>query len=447
MAQECSDGLAQPHDRITVARKTFARDFTMMLQRSDQISEQDGEYTYTFQTVPQQTDPVIELIRSTIRRLNQHPEHGLRMCNNDIQVFATTSAPPIWPTTSHGSENEVKFYTFLQECKVPPATVPVSIDLREDWLSSEQLRVRTQGQWMPLEQWLLSLADDEVLRRRSLESQTSFYYQRNGKHFRLMDLPVELRLTIFEYTIAPAGEIYPLYTKAGPFVEPRIIMGIGYDPKSPSLFYGYRQHLYFSPESRDEIPQPETTILRVSKQRRDEGLRASWEGLRRCFVNSCNFDFIAMTVVRGLNVALPFNLLGRIELSFTTREWFAYFGVKFEPHLHREESAIFSDNLGSLSSLTELNIRFRDPSDGWLGYPWGRAAKKTSCQTVMVDWIMVLAFAEIKHFRIVKLTGYVKKPQKAKWESLLRSKCAGQVHEFDHVAAVQDILATHPSEL
>ena len=237
MAQECPDGLAQPHDRIADARKTFARDFTMMLQRSDPISEQVGEYTYTFQTVPQQTDPVIELIRSTIRRLNQHPEHGLRMCNNDIQVFATTSAPPIWPNTLHGSENEVKFYTFLQECKVPPATVPISIHLREDWLSSEQLRVRTKGQWIPLEQWLLGLADDEVLRRRSLESQTSFYYQRNGKHFRLMDLPVELRLMIFEYTIAPAGEVYPLYINNGPIADQRIILGVGYDPQSLPPFF------------------------------------------------------------------------------------------------------------------------------------------------------------------------------------------------------------------
>ncbi|OSS47026.1 hypothetical protein B5807_09893 [Epicoccum nigrum] len=60
---------------------------------------------------------------------------------------------------------------------------------------------------------------------------------------------------------------------------------------------------------------------------------------------------------------------------------------------------------------------------------------------------MALAFPQIKHFRAVKLTDYVKKPQKAKWESLLYRKCAGQADEFDHVAAVQDILATHPSEL
>jgi hypothetical protein len=42
MAQDCPDGRTQPHDRIADARKTFARDFTMMLRRSDQISEQDG---------------------------------------------------------------------------------------------------------------------------------------------------------------------------------------------------------------------------------------------------------------------------------------------------------------------------------------------------------------------------------------------------------------------
>lgn len=446
MAQECPDGLAQPHDRIADARKTFARDFTMMLQRSDQISEQEGEYTYTFQTVPQQTDPVIELIRSTIRRLNQHPEHGLRMCNNNIQVYATTSAPPIWPTTSHGSANGVKLYTFLQECKVPPATVPISVHLREDWLSSEQLRVRTKGQWIPLEQWLLGLADDEVLRRRSLESQTSFYYQRNGKHFRLMDLPVELRLMIFEYMIAPAGEIYPLFLHMNSAYDPRIVMGVGYDPNSPPLMFGYLEPHTYSLESRDKVPPPNKTILCVSKQCRGEGLRAGWEGVRRCFINPFNFKFIA-TELRFCVAPPPYNALGRFELSFSTKEWFAYFGVEAKPHLDRDESAYFGPALSYLSSSTELNIRFRDPSDGWHGHPWGQAVKKTSCQTVMVDWIMALLFAEIKHFKIVKLTGFVKKAQKAKWESLLRRKCAGQVHEFDHVSAVQDILATHPSKL
>ena len=369
MDQDCPDGLAQPRDRIADARKTFARDFTMMLQRSDQISEQAGKYTYTFQTVPQQSDPVIKLIRSTIRRLNQHPEHGLRMCNNDIQVFATTSAPPIWPTTSHDSEIEIKLYTFLQECKIPPATVPISIDLREDWLSSEQLRVRTQGQWIPLEQWLLSLADDEVLRRRSLESQTSFYYQRNGKHFRLMDLPVELRLMIFEYMIAPAGEIYPLCLHK-PSLDRQIVLGIGYDPNSPPRLSGYLGLYTYTLESRDKIPPPDTTILRVSKQCRDEGLRAAWEGVRRYFVDPFNFEFVA-TELRFFAPRF-LNVLGRFELSFTTSGWFEYFSVETEPHLHRNE-AYFIPCLGLLSSATELNIRFRDPSDGWLGHPWGRA--------------------------------------------------------------------------
>lgn len=445
MAQEFPDGLAQPHDRIADARKTFARDFTMMLQRSDQISEQEGEYTYTFQTVPQQTDPVIELIRSTIRRLNQHPEHGLRMCNNNIQVYATTSAPPIWPTTLHGSANGVKLYTFLQECKVPPATVPISVHLREDWLSSEQLRVRTKGQWIPLEQWLLGLADDEVLRRRSLESQTSFYYQRNGKHFRLMDLPVELRLMIFEYTIAPAGEVYPLYINNGPIADQRIILGVGYDPQSLPPFFGANRFSSVTIESRDIIPSPDTTILRVSKQCRDEGLRAGWEGVRRCFIDPYNFKWVAAGW--NLGIAPRFNLLGRIELSFTNSDWFVYFGVVFKPHLHLNVPTAFGHPLTRLSSSTELNIRFRDPSDGWGKDPWAWVTMKTSCQTVMVDWIMALAFPEIKHFRIVKLTGYVKKPQKAKWESRLRRKCAEPADEFDHVAAVQDILATHPSKL
>lgn len=231
-----------------------------------------------------------------------------------------------------------------------------------------------------------------------------------------------------------------------PFFDRRIVMGIGYDPNSPPSIFGYLEPYTYSLESRDKVPPPNTTILRVSKQCRGEGLRAGWEGVRRCFINPFNFKFIAAEL-RFCVAPLPFNALGRLELSFSTKEWFAYFGVEAKPHLDRDGPVYFGPALSYLSSLTELNIRFRDPSDGWHGHPWGQAVKKTSCQTVMVDWIMALLFAEIKHFKIVKLTGFVKKPQKTKWESLLHRKCAGQVHEFDHDTAVQDILATHPSNL
>jgi hypothetical protein len=258
-----------------------------------------------------------------------------------------------------------------------------------------------------------------------------------------MDLPVELRLMIFEYTIAPTGEIYPLYIDKKPF-DCRIYMGIGYDPNSPPPMFGYLAPANYTLESREKVPPPDTTILHVSKQCRDEGLRAGWEGMRRCFIDVLNFVLVAGRL--GLDIAPRFNFLGRIELRFTNIQWLYYFGVRSEPYLHRKET-FFGCLLANLSSTTELNIRFRDPSDGWHEDPWARGALRTACQTFMIDWIMALAFPQIKHFRAVKLTGYVKKPQKAKWESLLYRKCAGQADEFDHVAAVQDILATHPSEL
>jgi hypothetical protein len=186
------------------------RGFTLCLQPADAkyLKEKYSEYTYKFQPAPFQKDRVLHRIRDAIVELKGHPEHGVLMCNHNIRVAHSTDAPPLWLIGS--ATNDVKFYTFFQDEQEFPATAPVSIIPPEGPLTLDKIHVREGGKWVSLKEWLIKLADDSILDKRNASSIDYFWRKRSGKVFRLMDLPVELRLMIFERIVAPGGEVYPL---------------------------------------------------------------------------------------------------------------------------------------------------------------------------------------------------------------------------------------------
>ena len=246
--------------------------------------------------------------------------------------------------------------------------------------------------------------------------------------FRLMDLPKEVRLRILGMAIAPDGEIYPLnsalrHTRVSLFERKisHVVIGIGYSNtyRKDLNSSGYSSYV-FTYELKESTP-PNIDILCVSKQLCNEGLQAAWEGTKRCFIDSTIFTTVPDS---RIGVMANFNVLGRIELSFTNREWFNFLGVsnqrtfgnvrppsvRANPTFYRNESASLGHYLARLDSKTKLTIRFRDPYDGTWGDPWvgGRYAS-TGCQRVMIDWILTLAFPDIGHMDI-NLTGFIYKP-------------------------------------
>jgi hypothetical protein len=349
---------------------------------------------------------VLRQIRDAITKLNQDPDHGMVMCNHNIQVFPSTESPPIWPPTST-NDAKIKFYTFCQDLQEFPATVPVSVIPRKGPLNVETIHVRLDSEWLPVQQWLVQLADESILAKRSTFSITYFWHKRGGKHFRLMDLPVELRLMIFDRMIAPSGEIYPLnkalllafrqatiaqptheysyITLGGGYRKDDITSGSMYEPEPWALEY------------REPVPPPNLNLLYVSKQVKEEALRIGWEYSKRCFINPYIFTTVADSKI---GVAKRFDVLGRIQLSFTVRSWFKFFGVEAVPVFNQDLSASLGYYLGELKDTCKLEIRFRDPEDGYNGDPWGTSTGSTTCQTVIVDWILTWAFEHIKHMKI-----------------------------------------------
>lgn len=227
-------------------------------------------------------------------------------------------------------------------------------------------------------------------------------------------------------------------------------MGIGYDRGLNKLklmrgeYSKYVQHR--TQEVYPKISLPNTNLLLVNKWIHQEALEAGWNGTVKCFTDSKNFTAVVDSEV---GAAKHFNVLGRIDLSFTMREWLRFFGIKTDPNLslRQKKHESFGPHLARLASTARLSIRFRDPDDGWADHPWGQAVQMTACQSVMIDWIMTFAFSHIKHIAFINLTGCIKKPQKQKWESLLERERTGVTHDFNQAAAVKSLLEIGVNDL
>lgn len=326
----------QLEERARSATDNLPRKFTLRIQPLHPDNLRPRYVDYEFEPAPRQNDPVIRTIIRTIRQLQNDPVHGFLVSNNGVRVVPTTRAPPIWPprSTLDAGESDIKFYTFLQDGKEFPATVPVSVSPRTGPLVPENLFVRTMGKWTPLKDWLLELADDDMIRRRSSGRAAQIWWKRNGIIAPLMKLPVELRLQIFEYVIAPQGEIYPIsliryddYNDNGSKenrAQAHVIMGICYNSRNFDLtMWGGRCYtaLCYPVEARTPVCPPNTALLLVSKQIHQEAMQAGWEGVKCCFLDHQIFTAVSDSKI---GTALNFNILGRIELSFANKGWFKF---------------------------------------------------------------------------------------------------------------------------
>ncbi|CBX96265.1 predicted protein [Plenodomus lingam JN3] len=451
-----------------------ARHFSICIQPPDYNYFRDRKYIYKFKAAPRQQDPVLKLIRQAIHKLNESSEHGLLMCNANIKAVPSTSAPPLWPL--NGDPDTVKFYTFFQDEQEFPATVPISLIPKSGPLTADKLHVRRAGIWVPLSTWLVGLADPNLMRIRGIDSSNYFWRKRSKATFRLLDLPAEIRLMIFELAFGPSKSIYPLtrdctslsgqqtrYTLCQDFSSQPIMLGFGYkignrvrDPMLEALEGtiegpGDRFKMPETYEAGKNVPEPPLALLCVSKQVNAEALQAAWEATSKCFLEYWIFIAVASSRV---GVAIRYNVLGRIELGFTPKSWFNFLGVGIEPTMHTKPQESLVHHLAILPSRTDLCIRFRDPNDGWAADPWassielktGRENQHTTCQTVLVDWILTFAFDHIKHMR-VRIGGHARLPQRKSWENIFLAARTGRSHGHDNGAALDAIFALQSHEL
>jgi hypothetical protein len=412
----------------------------------DKLMELDHgseKYTYKFKPAPRQNDPVIRDIRRLIRSLNV--EH-IMVANMNYRVAPTDESSPFWLALPDYTTYCSKLYTFMDDFNEFPLTAWVTFAPGLPGLTVDNLHLKIGQTWILLKDWLFSSAR----RAEDLSGEMGYRAQRkwwklNGKHFRLADLPAEMRLKIFEFALGP--RIYPLATANNAEVR----LGLGFQnwhewnrirPSPPAWLFEGPEHRVTGCSAH----QPNTALLSVNRQTHSESLQAGWENTRKCF-----FSPLQLTLVLQANSVPDYNWLNHLVLDFTMAGWFTFFGVSLFPNVHMDNARSLGHLLLTLDKLSTLQLWFRSPHDGDRYYPPGinngSQGGFICCQRTMVDWIMTFAWPFVSTLPKVTLGGILKKDTKVKWNRLLALAAEDKASVIDQAVEEAAILSTPSTSL
>lgn len=273
-------------------------------------------------------------------------------------------------------------------------------------------------------------------------NQQHSWWLKNGKHFQIMDLPAELRLMILKQAVGhrhyPALPSHPdfralfWYCGVGP-------EAIGWRAPGGSMFFG------------EELEEPNINILLAHPVLYNEIYKFITTGAPKGFVSTVDLH----SWIHGPLAHVPegFGSIRHLHLDFSHEEYIGFFQVDVTPFRHTGPPA--ASILSSLTHLTSLQLYFRSPSDtmdpwGYTGHLNGYTDLQdfqgncdnnflTSCQKILLDWILTFAKRYIDHIPRVALSGYIKNSTKFKWESILRDRYSGAAYDFDEKVAKEAI--------
>ncbi|KAF2130663.1 hypothetical protein P153DRAFT_356391 [Dothidotthia symphoricarpi CBS 119687] len=269
----------------------------------DKFDTLHGEYRYEMNGSPSQmSDEVVRTIINTIRELSKDHMYvavaGIRVHNMDV-------TPPLWPVRTGRA---TKLYAFSQHFDEFPVATEVSI----------------------------------------------LWWDRNGRHFRLMDLPMEICSTIFRHIL---GEnIYPVAPYDSTRRAYQVLLGL----KEVNI-----------PEAEDAGARPDApnyAILGVNKQVRREAVCAGWEGTRKQFTAVHMLERVLSTTATPCS----YNWLNRVHLNFSIGGLFHFFGVEIDPVVHITAARSMGHLLQGVDTLKHLELFFRSPYESGSsdGNPW-----------------------------------------------------------------------------
>ena len=218
----------------------------------------------------------------------------------------------------------------------------------------------------------------------------------------------------------------------------RISFGAGLRRNDSNLDKRYRTPgVSMVPEDRFIVRPPCIKVLLLNKEIHEEASRIAWETTRKCFESYRQLRFV---IKAKAGPARQFQCLAKIQLNFTNNEYFNFFGLNVTDDLTDPNERCCGHYLRNLPRLRDLEMRFRNPYDGYAASPWelqiergGRdyGSEPVGCQKVVVDRIMCFAFPFIKGVEKVKTVGAVKTSTRAKWEKVFQAKVSNRQYDYD----------------
>jgi hypothetical protein len=131
-----------------------------------------------------------------------------------LRIFNLTLSPPLWPLPL--PELSTKLYAVKEQYGEFPMAIEVTLVKNCQLLNVQSILVRkkddlnsplpTKG-CMSLTAWLPTLADPKHCIGDAGWHTQQAWWDKNGQKFRIMNLPAEIRLEIFQQVLC--GNIYP----------------------------------------------------------------------------------------------------------------------------------------------------------------------------------------------------------------------------------------------
>ncbi|KAF2003759.1 hypothetical protein P154DRAFT_572940 [Amniculicola lignicola CBS 123094] len=408
---------------------------------------------------------------SSVAVVNMHLERIVRIHSRPDQYAQTHILQDI-PACIRSfvvrkSRDNLGLYLNLNDFKIEAARGPLlNIDKRYGWLytittrssrCTAQIRLRspTQGDGeikpsdLILRQGSFDFEfdtlfnawiddSDKILLPLSLMQE---WWAWNGKVFPFLSLPLELRMCVYKQMFGES--VWPrLRDTWNPRMNRRIpsltsgIPGAG----SPSL------HFYSQTDQHGPVREWGSALDWTCKQVRNEIIEAMWIPTTKHFGPWC-FANMQSYINFGRRAFLPFQILNRVSLGFTNKQFFNYAGFYcqqdrgFVPLLELSFAELLYDPgdlstlelLANIPTLKYLNFHFSvsrvTATEGILisTDPWvlmnGRFQTENelpelSCQKTFVDWFLTMTVRYLRRVPNVTLSGHVKNSTRRKWEEI-----------------------------
>jgi hypothetical protein len=306
------------------------------------------------------------------------------------------------------------------------------------------------GPWQPFTEWV----ENEYGSRKGPTYTLSKWWRVNGRSFRFMDLPSELRMCVYEQLIGPYIWPHPALkkTKKINYFCPQVYPEEARAQRPPVL-----GELFLRAPSGHRAPTP-TQVPAVSKEVAAEFGDFIAEHTQPHF-RFPNHLFLLIYkpkfthTLRRISIGAPNWRLFRLLGYRSTRH------RPFQP-VHEETAHI--SMFKHIPTLEHLNFHFqvaplnyyplkmgerRKTCFNW--DPWHRlasnlGAKEVSCQRVFVDWFLTFALEYFRHLKKITLSGHVKDSTRTKWEAIFEREKTGMRHYMgDEIARIMALPYTN----